>query len=283
MAPVALELTALDHDMCKCSITPSVILRVHQEQPSVEKSFVCGKVTTCLNDSAFQTSSPFRHAAMMVKMFENDPLPVPNILLKYSDGGTDQRNTLESVRCATICLFKELNFDMVIAARCAPGQSYMNPAERVMSILNIGLQTCATERRAMDEKTESLLKRCSSVANVRSLAEKNHEIKQKWLESVEPVQAVIRSRFRRLNLKEEPITVIDPVTDQDIGILKRHLRGLFPTLDLNKLQKLHTRKNQAYMTWKSNHCHETNYTFQVRKCQDLSCCSPTEVDADALT
>ena len=41
----------------------------------------------------------------------------PSILMKYTDGGTDQRNTLQSVKAASICLFNELDLDFMIAAR----------------------------------------------------------------------------------------------------------------------------------------------------------------------
>ena len=71
--------------------------------------------------------------------------------MKYTDG---QRNTLESVKVASICLLKELDFDFMIAARCAPRQSYMNPAERIMSILNLGLQNGATERPPCDDESK---------------------------------------------------------------------------------------------------------------------------------
>ncbi len=56
------------------------------------------------------------------------------MFLKLSDGGTDHRNTLEAVKISAICMFKELDIDMHIEARCAPGQSWSNPAERVMSV-----------------------------------------------------------------------------------------------------------------------------------------------------
>ena len=59
---------------------------------------------------------------------------VPPILMKYTDGGTDQRKTLDSVKVASICLFKELDLNFMIAARCASRRGYMNPAERIISI-----------------------------------------------------------------------------------------------------------------------------------------------------
>jgi len=69
-----------------------------------------------------------------------------------TDGGTDHRYMLEAVQCAAICMFKEFNLDMVTLSRCAPGYSWQNPAERVMSILNLGLQNCALERTQCEKK-----------------------------------------------------------------------------------------------------------------------------------
>ena len=126
IAQTSTELVALDHDMCVSSLTPSVVLQCYIPD-SVEQSFVRGKVTTVINDSVFQTSSPFRHAAILKKVTESLEKQ-PSIILKYTDGGTDQRNTLGSVKCASICLFKEFNLDMLVSVTCAPGQSYINPA-----------------------------------------------------------------------------------------------------------------------------------------------------------
>ena len=275
------ELTALDHDMCMSSLTPSVVLQC-EIPDSVEQSFVRGKVTTVINDSVFEASSPFRHAVILKKVTESLERQ-PSILLKYTDGGTDQRNTLQSVQCASICLFKEFNLDMLIAVRCAPGQSYINPAERIMSILNYGLQNCATERARLDEESEKLLKRCNSMAELRTTAVKHPQLVEKWKQSIEPVQSLVQNRFLRLKLKDEPITVRDPASSEDIDVLKRHLRELFPDLDLLKLQKVHTNKCQSYITWKSKHCLETQYTFQIRKCSDEQCCLPATCDKELLS
>ena len=142
LAPSSTVLGALDHDVHhKGSLTPSVYLQCDIPQEAT-KSFCREIVTTVINESVFQTSNAFRHAATLVALIRKEG-EVPPVVLKFSDGGTDQRNTLESVKCSLIAVFKELDLDMLIAARCAPGQSWTNPAERMMSILNIGLQNCA--------------------------------------------------------------------------------------------------------------------------------------------
>lgn len=41
------------------------------------------------------------------------------------------------------------------------------------------------------------------MASIRALAEKNPEIREKWRESIEPVQSTIRNRFLRLKLNDK--------------------------------------------------------------------------------
>ena len=144
-------LEPLDHYMHKSSLTPNVALRCDMPA-STDKSFVKGNVYYTVSDSAFQSSSPFRHGVTLCKIIK-ELEHVPPILMKYTYGGTDQRNALESVKAPSICLFKELYLDFMIAARCDPEHSYMNPAERIMSILNLGLQNVATERAPCDDES----------------------------------------------------------------------------------------------------------------------------------
>lgn len=125
---------------------------------AADKSFVRGVVTTITN--------PFRHATAIIRVLENQA-EKPKILMKFTDGGTDQRNTLEAVKCASICTFLEMNLGMLILARCAPRQSWINPAERIMSILNLGLQNCSLERIKCEEEVEKEIRKCGSMANIR--------------------------------------------------------------------------------------------------------------------
>ena len=83
----------------------------------------------------------------------------------------------------------------------------------------------------MDEPSEKTVKRCGSMKDIRE----NNDIRQNWLESVEPTVATISNRFRRLKLHDQNIEVIDAFTDNDIDLIKRHARELFPSLDLSKV------------------------------------------------
>ena len=82
-------------------------------------------------------------------MLEGNDSP---ILCVYTDGGPDHRSTHLTVQISLICLFISKNLDMLVAARTAPQNSYRNPVERVMSILNLGLQSIGVMRQEMPEE-----------------------------------------------------------------------------------------------------------------------------------
>ena len=60
------------------------------------------------------------------------------------------------------------------------------------------------------------------------------------------------------------------------------MRELFPDLDLTKIQKTTTRKNASYQEWMMRHCRQTQYAFQIRKCEERSCCLETKLPAEQL-
>ena len=123
---------------CRDIIRKNVKIDVFKHPPKdIADSLVRGAVSVITNDSVTQVSSPFRHAVAISNILKQRQ-SFPSILPIFSDGGTDQRNTLESVKCAAICIFREMNLDMCVLGRCAPGHSWVNPAERVISILNLG-------------------------------------------------------------------------------------------------------------------------------------------------
>ena len=279
LAPTTTTLAAADHDLHSSgSLTPSVSLRCAIPE-DVNKSFYQGTVTTTINDSVLQSSSPMRHATSLVKQIKDLTTDRrPGVLLLYTDGGTDHRNTLESVKCAAICVFKELDLDLYVAARCSPGNSWINPCERVMSILNIGLQNCTLSRSKGSAELEQALKNCNSLKTIRSVVKADPIVEAGWIASVEPVQQVVENRFRRLSLKGEPVQVMAPVRHDEIDLLTRHLNLLFPDLDVSKLVKIHTSKNQIYQTWLEKHTRQRQYSFQIKKCDDPECCNPPKTN-----
>ena len=57
--------------------------------------------------------------------------------------------------------------------------------QKVMSILNLGLQNCSLERESSGDELEKKLRSCSSMQAVRDAAVKQPELKDAWVESIE--------------------------------------------------------------------------------------------------
>lgn len=212
--PADTTLAALDHDkQSKGSLTPSVCLQV--ELPTdINGSFYRGNVSVCYKDSVFEASTPFRHGIEVDKILRKSE--IKPVLIIYSDGGPDHRLTYHSVKLTLIVLFKKLNLDTLIAVRTAAGHSWLNPAERVMSILNLAIQNCALTRAETGSNFEQVLKSANSMSEIRTKATKCPGLKEAWIDSVKAVTEILDNRTSRLTLKEKPFTVEEAATAEDV-------------------------------------------------------------------
>jgi hypothetical protein len=92
-------------------------------------------------------------------------------VIMYTDGGPDHNCKHMSVRLGLLALFLELDLDTMVVMRTAPTQSWGNPVERVMSVLNLGLQGVALAREELgDDVYEKEFKKCNGMNDVRNVS-----------------------------------------------------------------------------------------------------------------
>jgi hypothetical protein len=107
----------------------------------------------------------------------------------------------------------------------------MNPAERVMSILNLALQGVSLERNRMDEVLENILKGKNTLEEIRISAEKNNLLKIGIKESIKPVQDLLNERTKRLTLNKKNFLVKRPAfgieIDQTFEVIHQLISILF--------------------------------------------------------
>lgn len=151
------------------------------------------------------------------------------IRLIYSDGGPDYRVTYPSVKLSLIAMFLLDNCDYVLAMRTAPHQSYRNWVERIMSTLNLALQTIAIERRKMSDQMEHIIKSLNTMVSIRKAADKNDSFKTALTDSLEPVKNSLNSLFERLSLKQKNFMIGSPASDNLIEEMWQALRDLDDT------------------------------------------------------
>ena len=96
-----------------------------------------------------------RSAAELSKIVSSKYSQVPVILFLYTDGGSDHNLTYVAVELSVTALFL-LDLDFICASHTSPYQSWRNPVEQIMFILNLGLQCVGLMRQKMDEDFEKL-------------------------------------------------------------------------------------------------------------------------------
>ena len=126
------------------------------------------------------------------------------ILLLCTDGGGDHKISKISVQISLICLFLQLDLDYLITMRTCPTQIWVNPAERVMCILNYALQHCALEREKMGKNYENKMRNKNTMNGVCQILERCPEFEEHFSNSMEPVKS-LKKRFQNMKIKEDYI------------------------------------------------------------------------------
>jgi hypothetical protein len=209
-------LAACDHDFTKLSITPSVIFLCDVPE-EIMGSFYNGSVYVLYKDTVFEPSSAIRHCTEFFNILSNHFIDeIPPIICIYTDGGPDHRTTYGSVQVALLCLFLRGDFDLLVAVRTAPQQSWANPAERIMSILNLGLQGVSLVRENMSDGMEKLFDRCNKLEEIRQAAKSNAQLEIELKNSVKAIRDLLNNRTERLVLNGNKFVCNSPATSNDV-------------------------------------------------------------------
>ena len=123
-----------------------------------------------MKDSIFQASSPIRHAAELLAINKRVNTKTYAFVTVFTDGGPDHNISFLNVIISWLAYFIINGCDSLVVARTSPTQSWTNPAERVMSVLNLALSNSALAREVMDDEFENHMKKCNSMASVRKMA-----------------------------------------------------------------------------------------------------------------
>ena len=186
-----------DHDFSKFKITPSVTLLVDIPD-TIEGSFYTGQVFIGLKDSVFEPSSPIHHATELYKILSRRMNGL-SILFVYSDGGPDHRLAYLTVQLSLIALFMNLDLDVLIAGQTAP-HSWANPVERIMAVVNLGLQCIGVMRSEGSADFEKTVKSCK---NMKDICTKCGTLKEDVADSLKQPINLLESIPIRLELKEK--------------------------------------------------------------------------------
>lgn len=276
-------LSALDHDFHVCGIVPSVLFRVNIP-PDGRDSFYDGEIHATRKDKVFQPSTAIRHATDIISILRELSVEVDLdvlILFVYIDGGPDHIPTFWGVQLANILMFIALDLDLLVTARTAPMASYNNPAERCMSLLNLGLQNMALNRPKMAEHFEMRMKRNSSMKMLRNAAEKQPEFKVALQESTGSVISTLKERLGRLNWRDTEVKMHDAAQDEEIQDLQNLMRILDNFQEGISFEQLKTKSClsdfKSLFNFVNLLARQQQYTYQVRNVEIVLIASSTHL------
>ena len=274
---------ALDHDQAsKGSLTPSVILQCDIPS-SPDGSFYRGQLHVLVKDSVLQPPTPLRHGAELSQLLKTSSKPV---LFPFTDGGGDHRCTFRSVQLSWILLFFELDLDLLIACRTAPGHSYINPAECCMATLNLALQNCALARQQQDTAAEKSFKACNGMEAIRKL---QPAVQGAWTLSVKPVQKAIERRFNRLMYTDRQVLIEMPAAAEDIVKFLKEATKVDPSIDITNVapKQSELKSKEKLDRFLDTHCRQRHYSFQIKKCGEDVCplglCHPPKLPSEIFS
>ena len=147
--------SASDHDHISVHITPSVI-NTFEETPRHNESFYGGKVHVILKDSIFEPPTAKRH--MVELEYLCSPESSKSISMIYTGGGGYHQTPFISVQKSYIAHFLNQDLDMLVAARTPRNLLVINPVERCMSVINLGLNGITLARERMSDDVEGHIK-----------------------------------------------------------------------------------------------------------------------------
>ena len=203
-----------DHDFTKVKLVPSVCLKINIPDKS-DESFYRGQVNVYFKEGALQPSSPLRHVAELITLLQGG-MDGKHILALYTDGGPDHRLTYLAVKISLICLLRRFDIDYLIAVRTCPNQSFRNPVERIMSIINLALQGVGMMRSSMPEQFEKSMNSVSSLQDLRDQAAKDPQFGLALQDSMRGASHVLERLVHRLRLKYVPFTTGNAASEAEI-------------------------------------------------------------------
>ena len=202
----------------------------------------------------------------------------------YTDGGPDHRNTYLSVQISLISQFLDLDLDTLVAARTAPQNSYGNPVEGVMSLLNIGLQSIGVMCQRMSEKFEKVIHGCSSMQDIRTAAAKEPGFEEAFRDCLQPAMCLLMRLLADSTLKMNKFRPKFTCTKEDIEHVWKCIHEIDPTVLVTDTRKEHLKACTLLQAFMSHCCLQCQYFFCVKKCGVAVCiiCNPPRLPSEVF-
>ena len=223
------------HSFHKTNLTPSVRL-VHEIGSAVEDSFYRGLPQVVIKDAIFEPSSSARHATEVFQMLLKNPHLRKPVQVFTNDGGSDHTIRYERNIVAMLALFLRLpEVVFMINFQMAAYRSAYHPVEKLNCILNLCWNGLGLSREVFEDPVlEKAFGQCSSMAEVRSKAEKHPGIKQSLKKCLAPSIKILEERAKQGSLKENTFEVFKAASDEEIKEFLGILVNIDPEFNVDR-------------------------------------------------
>lgn len=164
----------------------------------------------------------------------------------FSDGGGDHRLTFISVQLGFLSLCIKYNLSYIVAGRCAPCQSYIYHIERVMSVLNLGLQSVGVMRQEMQRGFEKQISGLYTMTDIWNKVMKDDALKNEIDSCIKPVTDLLGSTLGRLSWKGKQINIHEAASEAEIDAMFDTSRNFEPNFDKKTMQQKHLKTIQFF-------------------------------------
>ena len=129
------------------------------------------------------------------------------------------------MKLSLIDLFLERDLDYLCAVCTPPYHSWKNPVERIMSILNIALQSVGLMRGAT-HSFEEKFKNSNNLSAIRDLGHKNPGLRKEVAVAMESTKSLLSGLFMRLKLKDCSFATFSAASQEDITNLWENIHKI---------------------------------------------------------
>ena len=261
------------HSFHKTNITPSVRL-VHELGTSIEDSFYRGLPQVVLKDAIFQPSNSARHATEVFQMLQKNPHLRKPVLVFTNDGGSDHNIRHERNVVSMLALFLRLTDAIfMINFQMAAYRSAYHPVEKLNCILNLAWNGVSLSREVFEDPVlEKVFGQCTTMAEVRSKAEKHPGIKTSLEKSLLPARKVLEERAKQASLKENMFEVFTAATDEQVKEFLSVIVSIDPDFDVERYldKKKPYHYSPAIRDYIDKHITMTHYSLTFMKQSPLT-------------
>lgn len=170
--------------------------------------------------------------------------------------------------------------DLLCAARTALNESWRKPVERIMSIVNFGLQSVGIMRKEMPAEAEKALKHCNSLKWIWSVGD---SFKTEVAQSVKATVDLLSDIMRKLKLNGKKFEVETACYDDEFESFWEILHQIESSLSPDDTTRDKIRDMASLQEFIS-HCQLRYYTFCIKKCREEGCkvCKPVRMEKEGF-